>query len=496
MTMNRPVLRAASAALAAALAFTLSSGTALAKARITIDKSGDGPTEGFNDPTPVQPVGGNTGTTLGQQRLISFQAAADIWANILDSPVEIIIKATFDPLTCTSTSAVLGSAGATASVANFPNAPLQNVWYPIALANKLAGTDLNGGKPSITAHFNSAIDTGCFLGSKWYYGLDGNHGNDTDLIVTLLHEFGHGLGFAGTTDGETGDFLAGKDSSGNPLPGKPSVFDYHILDLKSGMHWNVMTADERAISGVGEQLVWDGGSVRPAAAKLLVAGGLPILTVGGLGSVAGDYAVGTPSFGPAVSTSGISGRLIAAIDPVEDAAHTALDGCSPLTNALEVHGNIALIDRGLCNFTVKAKNAQNAGAIAVIIADNNADHCDPPNMGGSDSTITIPTLSITTSAGALIRAQLAGGLNVTMHSKSIPFSGADASANPRLYSPCAFEGGSSIYHWDVSATPNLLMEPNINPDLKHEVDLTANELNDIGWGIGWSGRKSLKRGHP
>jgi len=68
------------AALAAALAFTLSSGTALAKAKITIDKSGDGPTEGFNDPTPVRPVGCNFGTTLGQQRLISFQAAADIWA--------------------------------------------------------------------------------------------------------------------------------------------------------------------------------------------------------------------------------------------------------------------------------------------------------------------------------------------------------------------------------------------------------------------------------
>jgi len=39
--------------------------------------------EGFNDPTPVAPVGGNTGTTLGQQRLIAFQRAANIWAGLL-----------------------------------------------------------------------------------------------------------------------------------------------------------------------------------------------------------------------------------------------------------------------------------------------------------------------------------------------------------------------------------------------------------------------------
>ena len=34
---------------------------------------------GFNDPTPAAPVGGNAGTTLGQQRLNVFQAAAAIW---------------------------------------------------------------------------------------------------------------------------------------------------------------------------------------------------------------------------------------------------------------------------------------------------------------------------------------------------------------------------------------------------------------------------------
>src|SRR5262244_13264 len=68
---------------------------------------------GFNDPTPVAPVGGNPGTTLGQQRLNAFQAAANIWGATLNSVPTIVILSTFEPLTCTATSAVLGSAGPT-----------------------------------------------------------------------------------------------------------------------------------------------------------------------------------------------------------------------------------------------------------------------------------------------------------------------------------------------------------------------------------------------
>src|SRR5439155_20784010 len=66
----------------------------------------DGPGEGFNDPTPVAPVGGNPGTTLGQQRLIAFQRAADIWAGLISSAVTIRVGATFDPLPCNATAAV------------------------------------------------------------------------------------------------------------------------------------------------------------------------------------------------------------------------------------------------------------------------------------------------------------------------------------------------------------------------------------------------------
>ena len=78
-----------------------------AAATVTIVNN-DGASEGFNDPTPVAPVGGNAGTTLGQQRLIVFQYAAQKWGQTLDSVVPIFVRANFDPLTCTVTSAVLG----------------------------------------------------------------------------------------------------------------------------------------------------------------------------------------------------------------------------------------------------------------------------------------------------------------------------------------------------------------------------------------------------
>src|SRR5687768_6703457 len=104
----------------------------------------DGPGEGFNDPTPVAPVGGNTGTTRGQQRLNAFSYAASIWGSTLDSPVTIRIQAAFNPLGAN----VLGSAGTTYLVSDFggvglfPGSEVPATWYFATLADKRAGTEL------------------------------------------------------------------------------------------------------------------------------------------------------------------------------------------------------------------------------------------------------------------------------------------------------------------------------------------------------------------
>src|SRR5262245_1716268 len=141
----------------------------------------DGPGEGFNDPTPAVPVGGNIGTTIGQQRLIAVQHAANIWGSQLNSSVDILVRANFDPLTCNATTAALGQGGPGSSWRDFPGAPLAGHWYPSALANKLSGTDLSSGNPNpalnfeILVFFNSSLgQTGCLTGTFFYYGLDNN----------------------------------------------------------------------------------------------------------------------------------------------------------------------------------------------------------------------------------------------------------------------------------------------------------------------------------
>lgn len=234
--------------LAAALGLGLAvlAGVAQAAATITIQNL-NAAGVGFNDPAPAVPVGGNAGTTLGQQRLIAFQAAADQWGATLTSTQTIVIRASFEPLTCTANSAVLGSAGAYNIWNNFAGAGKADTWYPQALANKLSGVNLSAGDPvngqDIRARFNSRLGlfADCLPGSPFYLGLDNNHGPNIDLVAVLLHEFGHGLGFQTFTDGSTGVFESGL----------PSIWDHYLLGTVTGKVWKDMTDAERAASALG-----------------------------------------------------------------------------------------------------------------------------------------------------------------------------------------------------------------------------------------------------
>ena len=82
------------------------------------------------------------------------------------------------------------------------------------------------------------------------------------------------------------------------------------------------------------------------------------------------------------------------------------------TSAGSLTGKIALINRGTCTFVSKIKNAQNAGAVGVIMVNNVGGA--PIIMGGTDNTITIPAVMVDQTNGAILAAQLANGLNVTL----------------------------------------------------------------------------------
>jgi hypothetical protein len=457
-------------------ALLLASVNAFAGATITIVNK-NAPGVGFNDPTPAAPVGGNTGTTLGQQRLNAFQFAAGVWGAKLDSKVEIKIFATFEPLACTATAATLGSAGARFIEADFPHAEVPGTWYHDALANKQAGEDQTppelvapDGGEDIRARFNSNLGSPtCLAGTFWYLGFDNNHGGNIDLVTVLEHEFAHGLGFSTFIDKGTGAEAGGL----------PDIYEHYIADDVSGS-WLTLGNAGRAASVVNNgHVVWTGSHVDAAVPNVL-SFGVPNVNVTTAGAALGKYPVGTAAFGAPLTAAGISGEVVAAIDAADAAGPSTFDACSVITN--NVAGKIALVNRGTCGFIVKVKNAQNAGAIAVIVADNAAGS-PPAGLGGADPTITIPSVRVTLPDGNLIRASLP--VNATLSLDLSLRAGANAGNHAFLYAPLPMVPGSSTSHFDVSAFPNQLMEPAINTDLTHSVeppqDMTFPLLRDIGW---------------
>jgi hypothetical protein len=423
----------------------------------------DGPGEGFNDQTPAAPVGNNPGTTIGAQRLYVFQYAAHIWGSLLQSDVEILVEANFDPLDCDSTSAVLGSAGPNSTLSDFPGAKKPMTWYHQALANKLAGSDQDRGVADIGATFNSELgNPGCFP-LHWYYGVDGNEGGQVELLPVVLHELGHGLGFSTST-------IAGVEEV------FPSIYDYYLYDNTLGMHWTDMTDAQRAASSQNcNNLVWDGPNVTSESPLKL--GPKPVLRVNSPALIAGDMNVGLASFGPPLSSPGVSADLVLAMDGMG----VPTNGCEPFTNAAAMAGKVALVDRGGCTFVIKALNAQAAGAIAVVVADS-VPGCPAPGLGGVDPTIHIPTVRVTHDDGVRLKTALQlGTVNVTLRTDPALKAGADAAGHVLVYTPRPYQTGSSVSHWDVSATPDLLMEPALNPGLSADPDLTIAQFADIGW---------------
>ncbi|SEM40286.1 Por secretion system C-terminal sorting domain-containing protein [Chryseobacterium taichungense] len=109
---------------------------------------------------------------------------------------------------------------------------------------------------------------------------------------------------------------------------------------------------------------------------------------------------GVAEFGPTLNDVGVTGNVKLA---------SVINACTALP-AGELAGKIGLVERGgpsSCTFTVKVKNAQNAGAVGVIIYNNTANGSTLINMGGTNSTITIPSVLITNAEGEYIKTKLA-----------------------------------------------------------------------------------------
>ncbi len=344
----------------------------------------DGANQGFNDPA------------LGAARRVALEMAAQVWGTILGSSVNVNVEARFDELTCTETGGTLAQAGPRFTFIDFAGGR-PDTWYPGALAESLAGDNLsiaddpNPDAADLSIIFNTDIDNQCLGGeSRFYYGLDNAvPTGEISFATVALHELGHGLGFIGLVDEATGELFRGS----------PDIFTALTYDTKKKKHWDEMTNGQRAASAKRSRKVsFDGDETTALAGSLLE--GRVVVKIKKPANLAGTYEVGTASFGPSLNKKGVRGNLVL----VNDGSAEPTFGCQPLVNGTEVSGKIAVIDRGDCFFVDKVRHAQDAGARGVIIVHNESGL--PPDLGGSDPSIEIPSVRIGKKDGKKIKRVL------------------------------------------------------------------------------------------
>lgn len=440
--------------------------------------NGDSPFEGLNDPTPIISASSGTTTSLGALRLQALRHAALLWSRQLGGIGEIKILAKFDPLICGPSGTTLAESGITQLAVNFPGAPLRDTSYPIALANVLAGVDLNGTTvPEMRVTFNSSIDQGCYLpGSGFWYGIDRASPDPLrfSAFSTALHEIAHGLGF-------TLNYNVGRGGWITPVGfprGIPDVFSRKTYDLSISGGTLVSEMSPAQIQGIvngaSRHLVWVGRNVYAFQSRYLTD---PMqLTIWPPSRAAGNYDTRTLSIGGSPLASGERGYIVAALDEANPQGPSTLDACSALTNRSEVFGRIVIVNRGGCIVITKVRNAQAAGAVAVLIQ-NTDEQLSLPGTSVDDPRVVIPSFSIYQSTGELIRQELARGVmidaTVTQNTRSSEFAGTSGTflrMDPR-----------SLSHFSFDASPGLLMQPFFTAGMFDQLDLTPELLYDIGW---------------
>jgi extracellular elastinolytic metalloproteinase len=217
-------------------------------------------------------------------------------------------------------------------------------------------------------------------------------------MINMLHDVSFHFGFteaAGnfqqtnyTGQGQGGDFVRGRAQFGATNNANLNNADF--------------STPPDGGSGVMRMFVWD----RSAASSNR------FLKVIAPSEIAGDFVTGTAAFGPAVSPTPVTGE----VRIVQDNTSQPSLGCQSLNNDLT--GKIALIDRGGCEFGRKVINAQEKGAIAVIIC-NFENTVLTMGAGAVGNQSNIPAVMIGSSDCAVIKTYIEQGLVVSLQSPEV-----------------------------------------------------------------------------
>ncbi|PHR72493.1 MAG: hypothetical protein COA67_04410 [Lutibacter sp.] len=140
----------------------------------------------------------------------------------------------------------------------------------------------------------------------------------------------------------------------------------------------------------------------------IIPGTIGAFTVNSPANIAGDYGFVEAGFGSALGS--FTGNLVLA----SDGTASPTEACNALTNGAAINGNIAVIQRGGCEFGVKVLNAENAGAVAVIVINNVADAPIVMGPGAVGASVTIPSFMISQADGAGILTELGNSVVVNI----------------------------------------------------------------------------------
>ena len=170
------------------------------------------------------------------------QASIDVWSANFKSSVVVSVDASWGR---SSSWGVLGSARPGSFFSAFSGAPDPSLWYSSALANALAGKDLDKANPEIIIQVNSA--------APWNTRGDGvPTSNEYDLQSVFLHEIGHGLGFLSN---DAYDPFFGLGSLDQPTP-----FDAYLQTIDGRRLADLPTPSKELGVALTSSLVWSGAN--------------------------------------------------------------------------------------------------------------------------------------------------------------------------------------------------------------------------------------------
>lgn len=261
-----------------------------------------------------------------------------------------------------------------------------------------------------------------------------------------------------------------------------------IINYSVGSYDDIVDADDIAllaaldagvlsIAAAGNEGPVPGSMLSPAAAPWVVAVGAAsragtryreALRVTAPAALAGTYAVLEAGFTPRLRDEGpISAGLVRADDGLlglfDGSLGTTDDACEALRNGSVLSGRIALVRRGGCTFEVKVRNAQNAGAVAVVVYSNQG---EPLLMSGTRGAVSIPAVMISREDGERILARLVAGDSVEL------------TLDKSLFLTVRDEG--NVIQGFSARGPNLWAEDILKPDvIAPGLDILAGHTPDV-----------------